>query len=250
MNAGAWLKSKATSASCRTRTYEEGAEVLRQLMGAQFPKLTNEQWLGAAQRTWHLKHGGLKPAYDLGIARALAGMDIDRPMPPLWHEFDALAGVPMLVIRGANSDLLSAETVAAMRARRADMDIIEVADQGHAPLLEGQLVRQIVRFVETCEGAGKTPRPHRPKRWPATRNAREPLCSLLHSATRCQPTIERRRPSSSLLQCRSLPAGLIIEPPGRLWLLSAVEYISGEPDIAEPPSDPGVPLGAPAPRSV
>jgi pimeloyl-ACP methyl ester carboxylesterase len=137
-------------------TYEEGAEVLRKLMGEQFPKLTYEQWLGAAQRTWHLKHGGLKPAYDLGIARALAGVDIDRPMPPLWHEFDALAGVPMLVVRGANSDLLSAETVAAMRARRADMDIIEVADQGHAPLLEGQLVRQIVRFVETCESAGSS----------------------------------------------------------------------------------------------
>jgi hypothetical protein len=46
--------------------------------------------------------------------------------------------------------------VAAMRARRADMDIIEVADQGHAPLLEGQLVRQIVRFVETCEGSQKS----------------------------------------------------------------------------------------------
>jgi hypothetical protein len=61
----------------------------------------------------------------------------------------------MLVVRGANSDLLSAETVAAMRARRAEMDIIEVADQGHAPLLEGQLVRQIVRFVEKCEGASK-----------------------------------------------------------------------------------------------
>jgi hypothetical protein len=43
-----------------------------------------------------------------------------------------------------------------MRARRADMDIIEVADQGHAPLLEGQLVRQIVGFVDKCEHAGKT----------------------------------------------------------------------------------------------
>lgn len=137
------------------RTYEEGAEMLRQLMSEQFPKLTWEQWLGAAQRTWHLNHGGLKPAYDLGIARALAGVDIDRAMPPLWHEFDALAGVPMLVIRGANSDLLSAETVAAMRARRKDMDIIEVADQGHAPLLEGELVRQIVHFVGKCERASK-----------------------------------------------------------------------------------------------
>jgi pimeloyl-ACP methyl ester carboxylesterase len=137
------------------RNYEEGAEVLRGLMCEQFPKLSWAQWLFAAHRTWHLKHDGLKPAYDMGIARALAGVDIDRPMPPLWHEFDALAGVPMLVVRGANSDLLSAETVAAMRARRADMDVIEVADQGHAPLLEGELVRQIVRFVGKCEAGRK-----------------------------------------------------------------------------------------------
>jgi pimeloyl-ACP methyl ester carboxylesterase len=138
------------------RTYEEGAEVLRDLMHEQFPKLSWAQWLGAAGRTWHFKNDGLTPAYDLGIARALAGVDIDRPMPPLWHEFDALAGVPMLVIRGANSDLLSAKTVAAMRARRSELDVIEVADQGHAPLLEGELVRQIVRFVGKCEHAGKS----------------------------------------------------------------------------------------------
>ena len=98
------------------QTDTEGAGVLRQLMGEQFPKLTDAQWLGAAQRTWHLKHGGLKPAYDLVIALALAGIDIDRPMPPLRHEFDALAVVPMLIIRGANSDLLSADTLAAMAA--------------------------------------------------------------------------------------------------------------------------------------
>jgi pimeloyl-ACP methyl ester carboxylesterase len=133
------------------RTFEEGAEALRGLMGEQFPKLTAAQWLLTAQRTWHLKQDGLQPAYDLGIARALAGVDINRPMPPLWHEFDALAGVPMLVVRGANSDLLSSETVASMRARRAHLDVIEVADQGHAPLLEGELVRQIVRFVGQCE---------------------------------------------------------------------------------------------------
>jgi len=133
------------------RTFEEGAEVLRRLMSAQFPNLTTDQWLGAAQRTWHYKHGGLKPAYDIGIARALSGIDIEGPMPSLWNEFDTLASLPMLVIRGANSDLLSAETVAAMRARRDDLDMIEVADQGHAPLLEGKLVRQIVEFVEKCE---------------------------------------------------------------------------------------------------
>jgi pimeloyl-ACP methyl ester carboxylesterase len=135
------------------RTYDEGAEVLRRLLSAQFPKLTAAQWLCAARRTWHLKQDVLKPAYDLGIARALSGLDVERPMPSFWHEFDALAGVPMLVVRGANSDLLSPETVAAMRARRATMDVIEVPDQGHAPLLEGELVRKICGFVENCETA-------------------------------------------------------------------------------------------------
>ena len=46
-----------------------------------------------------------------------------------------------------------AATVEAMRARRDEMDIVEVPDQGHAPLLEGHLVRQIVHFVERCEAA-------------------------------------------------------------------------------------------------
>jgi pimeloyl-ACP methyl ester carboxylesterase len=133
------------------RTYEEGADILRGLLGPQFPKLTHEQWLGASKRTWHFKHGALKPAFDVGIANAISGIDVEHPMPALWNEFDALAGVPMLVVRGMNSDMLSTTTVDGMRARRSKMDLIEVADQGHAPLLEGELVRQIVRFVESCE---------------------------------------------------------------------------------------------------
>jgi pimeloyl-ACP methyl ester carboxylesterase len=139
------------------RSYEEGGDILRRLMSAQFPNLSAEQWLNAARRTWHLKQGALKPAYDLGIARALAGIDIELPMPALWNEFDALAGVPMLVIRGANSDILSAATVEAMRTRRTAMDLIEVADQGHAPLLEGDIVRRVVNFVEACEDARRGP---------------------------------------------------------------------------------------------
>ena len=133
------------------RSYEEGAEILRRLMSSQFPKLTPEQWLGVAQRTWHLKQGGLRPCYDVGIARTLAGIDIERPLPCLWNEFDALADMPMLVIRGAHSDILSAATVEAMRARRPRLEAIEVPDQGHCPLLEGELLRHIVHFVERCE---------------------------------------------------------------------------------------------------
>ena len=138
------------------RSFEEGGDILRGVMGAQFPKLTADQWLAAARRAWHMQNGALVPTYDVGLARALASIDLERPIPPLWDQFDTLAGVPMLVIRGGNSDILSSETLAAMRARREQMEVIEVADQGHAPLLEGEnLLRGVIRFVEDCEIASR-----------------------------------------------------------------------------------------------
>jgi len=135
------------------RDHEEGAEILRRLMGTHFPKFTPEQWIAVARRTWHLKSDGLlHPAYDLKIAQALAAIDVERPLPTLWNEFDSLAEMPMMVVRGANSDILSAETVHAMRARRKRLHVIEVPEEGHAPLLEGdELLGQIGHFVEECQ---------------------------------------------------------------------------------------------------
>jgi len=136
----------------RPRNFAEGAEILRRMGSAQFPELTAEQWLGAAQRTWKMDDGEPVPAYDVRLARTLAEVDIERPLPALWNEFDALAGVPLLVIRGANSDILSAATVTAMQARHPGMKAIEVPDQGHVPLLEGQdLLRAVAQFVAGCE---------------------------------------------------------------------------------------------------
>jgi pimeloyl-ACP methyl ester carboxylesterase len=139
------------------RNFEEGAEILRRLFSGHFPNLTTEQWLAAARRAWQTKNGALKPTYDTRIARTLAAIDIERPLPPLWNEFDALSRVPMLVIRGANSDLLSAATVTAMAARHPGMANIEIPDQGHVPLLEGDdIISRIVDFVSKC-GAGNAP---------------------------------------------------------------------------------------------
>jgi len=139
------------------RSFAEGADILRRLMSAQFPKLTADQWLAAARRGWEDKNGRLAPTYDPRLARTLAAIDIERPLPPLWNEFDGLARVPMLVIHGANSDVLTAATVKAMRERRADLQVIEVTDQGHTPLLEGDdLLLQVVRFVTAGDGEGRT----------------------------------------------------------------------------------------------
>jgi pimeloyl-ACP methyl ester carboxylesterase len=140
------------------RSFAEGAQILRQLFQNQFPRLTQEQWDAAAQNTWQMRDGALVPTYDVQLARTLVGVDIERPLPPLWNEFEALSRVPLLVIRGARSDILSAATVAAMAVRHAGMETIEVPDQGHVPLLEGEeLLGRIVEFVRKCEGIEHTP---------------------------------------------------------------------------------------------
>jgi pimeloyl-ACP methyl ester carboxylesterase len=138
------------------KSYAEGAEILRRLFGAQFPRLTDEDWLAFASRAFKEERGRLQPTYDIKLAKTLDGIDLARPLPSLWVEFDALAHVPVMVIRGANSDVLSAATVEAMRARRGDLDVIEVPDQGHAPLLaEEQIIGQIGSFIAACERFGE-----------------------------------------------------------------------------------------------
>jgi pimeloyl-ACP methyl ester carboxylesterase len=145
------------------RNFEDGAEVLRRLFNAQFPRLSTEDWIAFARRTFREKDGRLLPCYDLGLAKALAAVQPERPLPTMWKEFEALAPMPLMIVRGANSDILSAATVAAMLARRPDLDVLEVPDQGHAPLLaEDDVVARIEAFVARCWRA--------PAREPGTKN--------------------------------------------------------------------------------
>jgi pimeloyl-ACP methyl ester carboxylesterase len=141
------------------RNFTEGAEILRRLFSAQFPKLTAADWLAAANRTWKSADGMLEPTYDVRLQQTLAEVDIERPLPTMWAEFDALAQVPVLVIRGENSDILSAETLAKMKEHHPSMDVIEVPAEGHVPLLAGnQLLGQIAAFVGKCDVAADRPR--------------------------------------------------------------------------------------------
>jgi pimeloyl-ACP methyl ester carboxylesterase len=138
------------------QSFQEGAEILRELFGAQFPKLNAAQWLGAAQRTWKTESRKLIQTYDPALAETLADFDIEHPLPPLWKEFDALAAVPVLVIRGATSDILSAATVSEMQLRHPGLEIVEVPDQGHVPLLdEPALINRICAFVKSCDDRGR-----------------------------------------------------------------------------------------------
>lgn len=71
------------------------------------------------------------PALKVGFDAAMAA-----PAADLWPLFDACAGLPLALIRGAGSDLLSLETVAEMRRRRPDMIFADVPDRAHIPFLD------------------------------------------------------------------------------------------------------------------
>jgi hypothetical protein len=59
-----------------------------------------------------------------------------------------------MVIRGMNSDMLALSTLHAMLARRSELEIVMVPDQGHAPLLaEPKVMRRIAAFVTSCDVA-------------------------------------------------------------------------------------------------
>jgi pimeloyl-ACP methyl ester carboxylesterase len=134
------------------QTFDEGADILRRIAGSQFPNLTADDWLAAAKRGWRQQNRCLVPTYDPALAHNLAAISVDQPVPTMWPQFEALTRVPVMLIRGANSDILSSETVAAMQARHPEMDALVVPAQGHAPLLaEPDVIARIGQFAEKCD---------------------------------------------------------------------------------------------------
>ena len=135
----------------RATTFEAGAASLARLFGSQFTRLSDQDWLDYAHRTFKQRDGALVPDYDVALAKALDDFDPEKPLPDLWPQFAALGHVPVMAIRGANSDLLSAATVDEMAHRHPALETLVVPDQGHAPLLaEPDVIGRIAKFVEHC----------------------------------------------------------------------------------------------------
>jgi pimeloyl-ACP methyl ester carboxylesterase len=88
--------------------------------------------------------GTWRPHWDRRIARLLGGR-----LPDLWPLFGALAGVPLLLVHGGRSTILTADTVARMREVRPDMAVALVPGSGHAPTLaEPEAVAALNEFLE------------------------------------------------------------------------------------------------------
>ena len=100
-----------------------------------FRNVPKSRWMEEAQRLFHETETGLELTYDPKLREAVLDSGA-QPAPDLWPLFDALAGLPLLCLRGANSDLLATSTFEEMQRRRPDMIALEVPDRGHIPFLD------------------------------------------------------------------------------------------------------------------
>ncbi len=157
------------------QTWDEAAKGLKDMFGNVFPTLNDAGWMAWARRAFREKQGAssfdpkqddtrkplhtfrhpaLERTYDLKLAKTLEGIDPANPPAPIWDLFDKLQGKPLMLIHGALSDLLSPQGVKDMVAKRPDIDLVEVPNEGHAPLLADQpTIARIVAFCAKCGGA-------------------------------------------------------------------------------------------------
>lgn len=131
------------------RSHEALAAALPGQM-AGFANVPAARWLAEARKHYRETPEGLRITYDPALRAAfIAGFE--APAVDLWPLFDSLAGVPLALVRGANSDLLSAETAAEMRRRRPDMLFADVPDRGHIPFLDEPPALSVIHaFLKAC----------------------------------------------------------------------------------------------------
>ena len=119
----------------KAKTYAEVAQALMAVGGAEFPDVPLARWERSARRWFAETPEGIGLNYDPKLRDAVLAGAVEAA-PDMWPLFDAFEGLPIAVVRGANSDLLSRETVAEMARRRPDLIAAEVPNRGHVPFLD------------------------------------------------------------------------------------------------------------------
>ena len=117
------------------RSWEQAVAQVRSIYGAAWPGLSEERWERIARLSYRANaHGEPEADADPLISEPLR--DTSVAAPNLWPLWGALAKVPILVIRGAQSDILNVATLARMQRQKPDLRVLEVANRGHAPMLD------------------------------------------------------------------------------------------------------------------
>lgn len=131
-------------------TVEQAAADLWQISSS-FGPHTPEQWLALTRpQLKAAPQGGWQLHYDPGLAKpvqAATPESLAFGEALLWQSYDAIT-CPTLLLRGADSDLLSRATAEAMTQRGPRAELVELAGVGHAPTLVAEdQVRLVADFL-------------------------------------------------------------------------------------------------------
>jgi pimeloyl-ACP methyl ester carboxylesterase len=121
----------------RWASIEEAADYLWSI-SASFGPHTREQWMALTLPQLKPDGDGFVPHYDPKIAVPIAAMTPQiaaAAQAMLWQAYDQMT-LPTLLLRGAESDLLSPETAHAMTQRGPKARLVEFEGIGHAPMLQ------------------------------------------------------------------------------------------------------------------
>jgi pimeloyl-ACP methyl ester carboxylesterase len=136
----------------RFRSWDEAARTIARNVGDAFERYSHDNWVAMAKRGCREENGEIRFDYDMAIAVPFQ-MAQSAPPADIWPLFSALAQKPLLVVRGATSDLLTAETAQKMQAAAPDMKLAVVPGIGHAPDLdEPEAVAAIDAFLGSVSG--------------------------------------------------------------------------------------------------
>ncbi len=130
-----------------SKTYDEAAETLQSVMKPQFPGVPYERWRAQAEIQYAATSDGLSLRYDPALRTALLEQAATGAIPDMWMFFEALRDIPTGVLRGANSDVLGAETLTEMHNRHPGLISAEVPNRGHVPFLDEPESLDIIRRV-------------------------------------------------------------------------------------------------------
>jgi pimeloyl-ACP methyl ester carboxylesterase len=138
-------------------SWKEAGALVHDMGRRTFPTITAAEWEEVARQWFNERKGRPAPGYDPALSNALS--ILDGPIPELWPQFEALKRVPVMVLRGELSDILSAATVEEMRRRHPALTSHVVKAQGHAPLLrDAETIDAVARFLAATEAAEWQPR--------------------------------------------------------------------------------------------
>ena len=131
-------------------SWDNAVDRTRQLHSHAFPTFNDEDWLSFTRNIYRSNDEG-KPElnYDPAIASAMTTRDKEPEIVDPWDAYKLIPKIPMLLIRGALSDILSTSCVEKMRTIHPHMDFVEVDHRGHAPLLnESECLSAIDRLID------------------------------------------------------------------------------------------------------